>query len=244
VDGLDEGEYVVLFLEQDHAPAFYPSASTWTQATEITVTSDVSGIDGLLGGLNRPVGAQRSGMAQLRGVARTDAGVPLPGTLVTARSVDGEIVGYALTDSQGGYSLDAMPSRFMTVQADAPRYGVRGAAIELSGEGGFYNVTLSSLLPVSNEAETAASSSVQILRLAPNPTSRTARVQIEVGASGPARLAVFDVLGREVAVLSDGPLGAGVYDSELDASRLAPGVYVIRLQTSSGVATRQLTVVR
>ena len=61
---------------------------------------------------------------------------------------------------------------------------------------------------------------------------------------GPARvrLAVYDALGREVAVLLDGPLGAGTHAAPFDGSALPAGVYVARavLTPASGAAARSL----
>ncbi|HYE57063.1 MAG TPA: T9SS type A sorting domain-containing protein, partial [Rhodothermales bacterium] len=58
------------------------------------------------------------------------------------------------------------------------------------------------------------------------------------------RLGVYDAVGREVAVLADGELGAGSHTRRLEGSDLAAGVYVMRLQSGSGVLTRTLTLVK
>jgi hypothetical protein len=57
-------------------------------------------------------------------------------------------------------------------------------------------------------------------------------------------LAVYDVLGRRVRSLAEGPQRAGRHEVAFDASGLASGVYFVRLVTPAGQATRRLTVVR
>ena len=42
------------------------------------------------------------------------------------------------------------------------------------------------------------------------------------------RLSVYDALGREVAVVLDGPLGAGTHRAVFDGAALPAGVYVAR----------------
>ena len=78
------------------------------------------------------------------------------------------------------------------------------------------------------------------VRVWPNPTGGAATVEV----SGPAervRVAVFDVRGREVAVLHDGPATAGQRWA-VETAGLAPGAYVVRVSTASGAAA--LTVAR
>ena len=77
-----------------------------------------------------------------------------------------------------------------------------------------------------------------------NPIRSATTVGFEVTAAGPARLALYDALGRRVAVLADGPVAAGVHEARLATSSLAPGVYVLRLEAEEGAATRTVTVVR
>ena len=55
---------------------------------------------------------------------------------------------------------------------------------------------------------------------------------------------MFDAVGRQVAVLADGEVPAGEQSVELDASALAAGVYIVRLEVEAGVLTRVVTVVR
>ena len=78
----------------------------------------------------------------------------------------------------------------------------------------------------------------------PNPAASAARVAFRLGAAGPARLSVVDVLGREVARVVDGVQAAGAHEVPLDLRTLAPGVYVVRLLSVEGVASASLTVAR
>ena len=77
-----------------------------------------------------------------------------------------------------------------------------------------------------------------------NPLRSATRVRFETPTSGAVSLTVYDALGRRVAVLAEGTLAAGDHATELDASRLAPGVYVLRLQAEGAQVTRTVTVVR
>ena len=78
----------------------------------------------------------------------------------------------------------------------------------------------------------------------PNPLAARARVPYELPAAADVRLAVYDALGREVAVLADGERPAGRHEATLDAGRLAPGLYHVWLSTGTFVGATRFTVVR
>jgi hypothetical protein len=77
----------------------------------------------------------------------------------------------------------------------------------------------------------------------PNPLADAATLRYAVAASGPVRVTLYDVLGREVAVLVDEVRPAGEHTLRLDARRLASGVYLVRLDAAEQTATRRLTIV-
>ena len=79
----------------------------------------------------------------------------------------------------------------------------------------------------------------------PNPTRATAQLDLELGeAEDDVRVEVYDVLGRRVAVLHDGPLAAGEYRLTLDGTSLPAGVYVVRATGAGLDLTRRVTLIR
>src|SRR5690606_31523717 len=58
------------------------------------------------------------------------------------------------------------------------------------------------------------------------------------------RVALLAALGREVAVLHEGPLGAGRHALALDRAALPVGIYVVHVAAGREVATARVTVVR
>ncbi|HYE58473.1 MAG TPA: S8 family serine peptidase, partial [Rhodothermales bacterium] len=78
----------------------------------------------------------------------------------------------------------------------------------------------------------------------PNPARDAATVRFRLPESQRVRLAVYDAVGREVAVLADGELAVGSHTAHLEGSALAAGVYVMRLTSPAGVLTRTVTLVK
>ena len=79
---------------------------------------------------------------------------------------------------------------------------------------------------------------------APNPTAGAAVVSFDVPEASAVSVAVYDLLGRRVAVLAEGEMAAGRHTARLEAGALAPGVYVVRMQAGTFSAVRRVTVVR
>ena len=79
----------------------------------------------------------------------------------------------------------------------------------------------------------------------PNPSSGRVTVPFGLAEAAHVRLAVYDALGREVAVLVDRQVEAGAHEAALASSSLPAGVYLVRLTTDGGQSqTQRLTVLR
>jgi len=78
----------------------------------------------------------------------------------------------------------------------------------------------------------------------PNPTAGRRSVRLTLRAAGPARVAALDALGREVALLHDGPLPAGSHAFRVNGRGLAPGAYVIRASAGTWMSHALLIVTR
>jgi len=78
----------------------------------------------------------------------------------------------------------------------------------------------------------------------PNPFNPTTTIKYGLPRSSMVRLSVHDLLGREVSVLVNERRDAGVYEVKFDASELASGVYLYRLQAGDFVRSRKLLVLR
>jgi len=155
-----------------------------------------------------------------------------PGPITLLDAVTGETV-----------DLRTTPSYTFTVEAtEAPL--APGALPPVVGRGTAapHNVTFGTLTA---GAPTAPPTALVLEAPAPNPLRGGAvRLRYGLPASGAARVAVYDALGREVAVVQTGAQAAGWHEATLDAGQLAPGVYVIRLEAGGAVEITRLTVAR
>jgi hypothetical protein len=78
----------------------------------------------------------------------------------------------------------------------------------------------------------------------PNPFNPTTTVAYTLKTDGRVRLAVVDVAGREIAVLSDGIESAGRHEAVFSGKDLTSGIYFCKLWTPDGILTRKMTLVK
>ena len=78
----------------------------------------------------------------------------------------------------------------------------------------------------------------------PNPFNPSTTITFVVPSEAHVRLALFDILGREVMTLLDGRVAAGAHSVRLDASRLAGGIYMYRITAGSFVSTRKMVLLK
>lgn len=99
-----------------------------------------------------------------------------------------------------------------------------------------------------DEVEAAARTAAEGFALSaayPNPFTSRTQVTLDVAEPQRVTVAVFDALGRQVAVLHDGLLAADASHAlTIEAADLPSGVYVVRATGESFVETRRVTLIR
>lgn len=78
----------------------------------------------------------------------------------------------------------------------------------------------------------------------PNPFNPATTITFTLAHTEHVTLRIYDVQGRLVQTLVDGTQPAGQHAMAFDAGHLASGSYFYTLQTSDGLKTRQMTLVR
>lgn len=89
--------------------------------------------------------------------------------------------------------------------------------------------------------------SIQLAQNYPNPFNPSTIISFKIAgaaAGEPISLRVFDIIGREVAVLVNEPKSNGLHTVRFDASGLAAGMYMYRLETSNATETRKMVLLK
>ena len=78
----------------------------------------------------------------------------------------------------------------------------------------------------------------------PNPFNPVTKIRFTLPEIKNVSLKIYDMTGKEVAVLVNNKLGAGTYAVSFDASSLSSGVYFYRLVAGSFVETRKMILLK
>jgi hypothetical protein len=78
----------------------------------------------------------------------------------------------------------------------------------------------------------------------PNPFNPVTTIEFGLPSPSQVELAVYDITGRQVALLVDGVRSAGHHDIQFDAASMPSGLYFYRLTTSGESFTRKMVLVK
>ncbi|MCF7810847.1 T9SS type A sorting domain-containing protein [bacterium] len=78
----------------------------------------------------------------------------------------------------------------------------------------------------------------------PNPFNSTTTITFGLDKSTTARLALYDMSGRQVRTLFNGYSQAGFHSVNLNADDLSSGFYLVRLETAGFITTREVILLK
>jgi hypothetical protein len=78
----------------------------------------------------------------------------------------------------------------------------------------------------------------------PNPFNATTRLSFSLPHTAPVSLKIYDVQGREVAVLVNETRDAGTHDIVVNGSSLSSGIYFARLNTDGNSRTQKMVLLK
>lgn len=78
----------------------------------------------------------------------------------------------------------------------------------------------------------------------PNPFNPSTVINFSLPQDAQVKLTVYDMLGREVAVMVNELRSAGTYSISVDGRSMASGIYVYRLEAGNRTFTRKMTLIK
>ncbi len=99
-------------------------------------------------------------------------------------------------------------------------------------------------IPVSSETEPEIPERITLHQNYPNPFNPSTTIRFDLKESAFTKLTVYDLLGRKVKELVNEVLPAGTNTVQFNATDLASGVYLYRLEAGSFIQTKRLTLIK
>lgn len=134
----------------------------------------------------------------------------------------------------------AIPPRAIAFSQD----GTTAYIGNFSSGNGLPGVQRFQLVDTSIEPVEGLPSAFELKQNYPNPFNPSTKIEFAIMEAGDVTLKVYDVLGREVAVLQDGPLAAGNYSANFDASNLASGTYIYMLEAGGQRVSKSMVLLK
>jgi hypothetical protein len=198
------------------------------ELTALTATAD--GADGVVLAWRTASETNNAGFAVEHAAPRAE-GMPADGTPEDAGGFTE--VGFV---EGAGTTTEAQTYRFRLAGLRAGTHRLRLRQVDFDG-----TPTVSPVVEVTLGLEAP----YRLAPPAPNPFATRAEMALTVRTTQAVTVAAYDVLGRRVAVLHDGPLRAGQRTPlTLDGTRLASGVYLVRVTGETFATTARVVRVR
>jgi hypothetical protein len=129
-----------------------------------------------------------------------------------------------------------------------PESDLSGLEAGLRTPGGTASATASATATGAASASVVTGALLDVGEPRPNPATRSAVVPFVLGAEAHVEAALYDVLGRRVAVLASGAYGASRHVLTFDGSALPSGIYVVHIVVRGAqgaqTAIRRITLAR
>ncbi len=78
----------------------------------------------------------------------------------------------------------------------------------------------------------------------PNPFNPVTTIKFDLPKDGLVQLEVFDILGRRIYTIVNEYKSAGSYEHQFDASLLASGVYIYKIQAGSFISSKKMLLLK
>lgn len=229
-----------------YAPAWFSvgscGVSNWHNADIIQLTGDRAGVDICVlplpsDGLGRIAG-------QINGPGNIDAVSGAQGATVYAISnTASDVVGYDVTEGDGSFSINNIGAGTYQIVVDKEGYSGASNPSVTIGSSNNYEATNNAITITSDPTSVGDRPSVLPTEFSldqnyPNPFNPSTTIRFEIPRLSIVAVKVYNLIGQEVAVLTNASLAAGTYTMQWHGTdqagkQMGSGVYFVKLSAGS-----------
>ncbi|MFZ1731099.1 MAG: glycoside hydrolase family 44 protein [Bacteroidota bacterium] len=218
------GMWEVLHLFARYTRPFsIPAQSTRPETVSAHATLNASGDSLTLMLINRSESATEAARVQLANFNAAD------GWYQTLQLHDLPAEETFISHADNALSRDSIRVENTAISITLPALSVTAVLLHST------TATAVSVLPAANDL---------LLEVYPQPSSRSVQLRYHVASADDVSIALYDLQGRQLALLHEAYSSAGDHELPLDLSSVAAGSYIIRISTGVRSTQTQLRVLR
>ncbi len=108
----------------------------------------------------------------------------------------------------------------------------------------YRHITAERAMQVSNEGDSDAPVTFALDQNYPNPFNPSTTIKFALPATADVTLTVYNMLGQKVSTLINRKMNSGFHSVPFDASNLASGMYIYRIQAASFASTKKMMLIK
>ena len=248
---LEDGTYGLHFHAEGYKPKFAGGGASWRSALAIDLDNDLFLVDSLKAtgahparGMDLAMAPESVGMMEGRVIG--SRGEAIENAVIEVMSSTNEDEAYyTMSDEEGAFAMEGVTAGAYVVTISAPGFEVVQMNADLTG--GEMMGAGEIVLPVdqiTTDRETTLVPSGFEVSHYPNPTSGSVWFEVSLPEATEVRVAVYDLLGRQIDIVAHDVLPSGRHVLDWNASASPAGMYLYQVETTRGVKTGSLTVIR
>ncbi|RPI16335.1 MAG: T9SS C-terminal target domain-containing protein [Ignavibacteriae bacterium] len=226
--------------EMSFVPTYYPSTIDWQQASRVFVDHNLSNINVQVYRINNTTASY-----SISGTAVNNFQVPnyIQDAIVYAK-IGNDYKNFAISNADGSYSVTTLPSGNYTLTTYRMGYNSVTQNVSITNSN-LTGVTINFSNPIAVKSiSKIVPEDYMLSQNYPNPFNPSTKITFAIPVKEYVTLAVYDMTGREAAVLINNEMEAGYHDITFNASQLSSGVYFYKLTTKNTQLTKKMVLVK
>lgn len=226
----------------DFVPTFYGNTIFWANSNTLYPSGNLTNIN-----INVPkiINSGNNNDSIGGGVYAQNISSPLAGARVYAK-IGNNYVSYGNSKPGGGYKIHQLLQGNYTLICD--RFGYRSATRDITLGNVLLdtvNFYLSLFAPIGIINQNLYTpTAYKLEQNYPNPFNPSTNIRVDIVKDSKVNLTVYDMLGREVAVLINQQLKPGTYKVDWNAANYPSGIYFYKLVSNEFSQTKKMILIK
>jgi hypothetical protein len=248
---LEPGEYIAIAAAYGYKASYFTYSGNqtmdWRLADSIVV-SDEGTVSDINFYLNARIAPNTGTGLALFGNTSELTGTVVEGVFTFVSDAEGNIVSASVSDPAGTYAHEGLIDGYYMLTANTINFGeVNVSAIDINGEIGDVELDIE-LTPdgtTSADDNTVLPDAYELFQNYPNPFNPSTIIEFALPEASLVSLRVYNIIGQEIKTLISNEFrDAGIHQVTFDASKLANGVYLYRIETAGVTITKKMTLMK